>query len=123
MNHVPRSAYDRTGGLVNFARMLDKIRRPAAGPLRADFHPNLGAGFDARCCHLLGVILPATAADLPWFTRHLTSMDVGPTCARLDGRELDPTDNWVRFGDRAISTEIGRTQRTTPSESSKTLRS
>jgi gluconokinase len=54
MNHVPRSAYDRTGGLVYFARMLDKIRRPAAGQLRADFHPNLGAGFDARCCHLLG---------------------------------------------------------------------
>ena len=55
MNRVPRSAYDRTGGLVYFARMLDKIRLHAAGQLRADFHANLGAGFDARCCRLLGV--------------------------------------------------------------------
>ncbi len=55
MNRVPRSAYDRTGGLVYFARMLDKIRLHAAGELRADFHANLGAGFDARCCRLLGV--------------------------------------------------------------------
>ena len=55
MNHVPRSTHDCTGGLVYLARMLDKIRQPAAGPLCADFHANLGAGFDARCCHLLGV--------------------------------------------------------------------
>jgi gluconokinase len=35
--------------------MLDKIRLHAAGQLRADFHANLGAGFDARCCRFLGV--------------------------------------------------------------------
>lgn len=55
MNRVPRSAYDRTGGLVYFARMLDKIRLHSAGELRADFHANLGSGFDGRCCRLLGV--------------------------------------------------------------------
>ena len=55
MSRVPRSAYDRTGGLVYFARMLDKIRLHAAGELRADFHANLGIGFDGRCCRLLGV--------------------------------------------------------------------
>ena len=54
-NQVPRSAYDLTGGLVYFPRMLDKIRLHAAGRLRADFHANLGAGFDGRCCRLLGV--------------------------------------------------------------------
>ena len=59
MNSVPRSAYDRTGGLVYFARMLDKIRLHAAGDLRADYHANLGDGFDARCCRLLGVAYPA----------------------------------------------------------------
>ena len=52
---VPRSAYDRTGGLTYFARMLDKIRLHAAGQLRADYHANLGGGFDARCCRLLGI--------------------------------------------------------------------
>ena len=55
MNSTPRSAYDLTGGLVYFARMLDKIRLHAAGGLRADFHENLGVGFDGRCCRLLGV--------------------------------------------------------------------
>jgi gluconokinase len=54
-NRVPRSAYDRTGGLVYFGRMLDKIRLHAAGELRADYHANLGSGFDGRCCRLLGV--------------------------------------------------------------------
>ena len=33
MNCFPRSAYDRVGGLVYFARMLDKIRLFAAGKL------------------------------------------------------------------------------------------
>ncbi len=58
-DHVPRSAYDRTSGLVYFARMLDKIRLHAAGQLRGDYHANLGDGFDARCCRLLGVTYPA----------------------------------------------------------------
>jgi len=40
---------------VYFARMLDKIRLQRGGQLRADFHDNLGAGFDARCCRLLGI--------------------------------------------------------------------
>ena len=52
---VPRSAHDRTGGIVYFARMLDKIRPHTAGTLRADYHANLGSGFDGRCCRFLGV--------------------------------------------------------------------
>lgn len=58
MNSTPRSAYDLTGGLVYFARMLDKVRLRAAGRLRADFHENLGVGFDGRCCRLLGIEYP-----------------------------------------------------------------
>lgn len=54
-DRVPVSAFNLTGGLVYFARMLDKIRLQAAGRLRTDFHPNLGSGFDGRCCRLLGV--------------------------------------------------------------------
>jgi len=56
---VPRSAYDRTGGIVYLARMLNKIRLRAAGTLRADFHANLGSGFDGRRCRFLGVEYPA----------------------------------------------------------------
>ena len=58
-DRIPRSAYDRTDGLVYFARLLDKIRLHAAGRLRSDFHANLGDGFDVRCCRLLGVTYPA----------------------------------------------------------------
>lgn len=54
-NQVPPSAYDRTGGIVYFARMLNKIRLHAAGALRSDFHANLGLGFDGRCCRFLGI--------------------------------------------------------------------
>jgi hypothetical protein len=55
-NHrAPRSAFDRTGGIVYFARMLDKIRLHAADALRADFHSNLGMGFDGRCSRFLGI--------------------------------------------------------------------
>ena len=54
-NLVPRSAYEKVGGIVYFARMLNKIRLRAAGTLRADFHANLGTGFDGRCCRFLGI--------------------------------------------------------------------
>jgi len=51
----PRSAYDQVGGVVYFARMLDKIRLQAAGKLQADYDANLGRGFDGRCCRFLRV--------------------------------------------------------------------
>ena len=56
---IPRSAFDRLGGIVYLARMIDKIRLHAAGRLRADYHANLGGGFDGRCCRFLGVEYPA----------------------------------------------------------------
>lgn len=43
------------GGVVYFGRMLDKIRLHSQGKLPADYHENLGTGFDGRCCSLLGV--------------------------------------------------------------------
>ncbi len=67
MPHVPglRSPYEKTGRLVYFGRMLDKMRLHAAGRLPADYVANLGDQgapnfFDARCCRFLGV----TYADL-----------------------------------------------------------
>jgi gluconokinase len=55
--HVPglRSPYAKVGPIVYFGRMLDKIRLHAAGQLPADYAPNLGRGFDARCSSFLHV--------------------------------------------------------------------
>lgn len=57
MPHVPglRSEYSLVGRLVHFGRMLDKIRLHAAGRLPADYHANLGIGFDGRTCAFLSV--------------------------------------------------------------------
>jgi len=54
-NSVPVSPYETCHGLVYFPRMIDKIRLHASGELGADYVPNLGKGFDVRCCSLLGV--------------------------------------------------------------------
>ena len=61
-NSLPVSPYDTCHGLVYFSRMIDKIRLHAAGQLGADYVPNLGKGFDVRCCSLLGVDYDALAA-------------------------------------------------------------
>lgn len=54
-----RSCYAKTGRLVYFGRMLDKIRLHAAGKLPAEYQGNLGDGqmlvLDGRCCRFLGV--------------------------------------------------------------------
>lgn len=48
-----RSPAAQVDGLVYFGRMLDKIRVHARGELPADYQPNLGKGFDAKCCAFL----------------------------------------------------------------------
>jgi gluconokinase len=54
MNEFPvRSPSSKIGGLVYFGRMLDKIRVHARGELPEDYQPNLGKGFDAKCCAFL----------------------------------------------------------------------
>jgi gluconokinase len=57
MPNVPglRSIYAKTGRLVYFGRMVDKVRLNAAGKLPADYVPNMGRGFDSRCCNFLRV--------------------------------------------------------------------
>jgi gluconokinase len=50
-----RSPYVQTGGIFYFPRMLDKIRLHAAGHLPADFHANLGSGFDGRALTFLWI--------------------------------------------------------------------
>jgi hypothetical protein len=55
MHNFPKSAYEQVGGIVYFARMLDKIRLYAAGKLHTDYHDNLGKGLDGRCTRFLKV--------------------------------------------------------------------
>jgi gluconokinase len=64
MPSVPglRSCYAKVGRLVYFGRMLDKIRLHAAGRLPADYHANLGVGFDGRTCAFLGLSYPDLVA-------------------------------------------------------------
>jgi hypothetical protein len=54
-----RSPHVKTGGIVHFARMVDKIRLQAKGALPAEYQENLGGGFDERCVHFLGIDYPA----------------------------------------------------------------
>jgi hypothetical protein len=54
MNDFPvRSPAEKLAGLVYFGRMVDKIRLHAKGALPEDYQPNLGKGFDAKCCAFL----------------------------------------------------------------------
>lgn len=57
--HGLRSPYEKTGGIVYFGRMLDKIRLHAKGMLPPDWVEAKGAShpttFDARCCRFLGI--------------------------------------------------------------------
>jgi hypothetical protein len=59
---TPISAYTKVGGLLYFARMVDKIRKHARAELREDYHDNLGKGFDGRCCNFLRVTYPDLCA-------------------------------------------------------------
>ncbi|MFZ1221492.1 MAG: DUF5069 domain-containing protein [Chthoniobacterales bacterium] len=50
-----RSPTATLGGLVYFGRMIDKIRAQARSELPPDYQPNLGKGFDAKCCAFLHI--------------------------------------------------------------------
>lgn len=62
-----RSPFDRTGGLVYFGRMLDKIRLAAAGKLPEGWQSARGpaspTSFDARCCRFLKIDYAALEAE------------------------------------------------------------
>lgn len=62
MKQTPLSAFVTVGGMVYFARMLDKIRKYARGELREDFHEMLGQGFDGRCCRFFRLEYEAVKA-------------------------------------------------------------
>jgi hypothetical protein len=61
---TPRTPHDTIHGLVYFPRMVEKIRLHASGELAEDCIPNLGKGFDDRCCKFLGVPYDELAAQV-----------------------------------------------------------
>ena len=68
MSSIPplRSPYEKTGRIVYFGRMLDKIRLHARGELPDAYAVNMGDGrpmlFDARCCRFLGISFQSLVA-------------------------------------------------------------
>ena len=56
------SPYEKTGGLVWFARMLRKIRLRAEGRLPEDYQAYMGLGFDRRCLQFLQIDYDALCA-------------------------------------------------------------
>jgi len=52
---LPKSPYEKEGGLIYFPRMLDKIRLNLKGELPDDYLTQLGKGLDMRCCRFLRV--------------------------------------------------------------------
>lgn len=57
MSTYPKSPKETVGGLMYFARMIDKIRQHSRGELGADYHANLGTpqSGDGMCCNFLRV--------------------------------------------------------------------
>lgn len=53
------SPHSKTGGIVYFSRLLEKIRLHARGELPADYIPNLGEAYDLRCVNFLHVTYEA----------------------------------------------------------------
>ena len=65
MSFPLRSPHHQTGGIVIFARILDKIRLNARGELPEGYHVGIVPGnrtFDDRLCRFLGVSFEALSA-------------------------------------------------------------
>lgn len=84
----PRSPFDLVGGLVYFARMLDKIRLQDAGELPPEYQPNLGKGMDARICRFLHVDYAAVQTQV---RAGKNDEEVMAWCAK-NGHPLDDVD-------------------------------
>jgi hypothetical protein len=85
---TPISAHVATADMIYFARMVDKIRKAAAGTLREDFVANLGRGFDARCAGFLRVDYAALQARV---LEGGSDQEILAWC-QAHGRTLDAND-------------------------------
>lgn len=95
MKHTPISAFSKTGGMIYFARMLDKVRKHARGELREDYHEMLGRGFDGRCCAFLRVDYAALKDRV---LRGGADEEILAWCQQQSGRTLSEIDVFVWNG-------------------------
>lgn len=103
-----RSPADKLGGLVYFGRMLDKIRVHAKGELPADYQPNLGKGFDAKCCAFLHIDYAQLAERVKQGTSDSEALDWAlSTGRRPTEAEITMWNEFMRkFGWRDEAAEI-----------------
>ena len=87
---APKSFHEKTGGMIYFPRMLDKIRLYARGEFREDCHANLGVAdrADGLCCHYLRVTYEALKQRV---LEGGTDVEILEWCFAA-GRRLDATD-------------------------------
>ena len=90
---APKSFHDKTGGMLYFPRMLDKIRLHARGELREDCHANLGLASkgDGLCCRFLRVTYEALKGRV---LAGGTDEEILEWCFAT-GRRLDETDLFI----------------------------
>ena len=91
MTATPCSAYEKTGGMAYFPRMLNKIRLFAKNELRPDFHANLGKGADGWCTEFLRVNYTALKERV---LAGGTDEEILEWCF-ANGRRLSQTDIWI----------------------------
>ena len=120
---APGSFHEKTGGMMHFPRMRDKMRLYAKGELREDGHANPGVvnRADGLCCHYLRVPYEALKKRV-W--EGGTDEEILEWCfgkgRRLDGMDILIRNEFIRkrgWNDEAsgrLSTwkqESGHTQR------------
>lgn len=86
-----RSPHDKVGPFVYFGRMLDKIRLHHAGDLPADYHANLGEGFDKTCVDFLRISYPELVIEASKGGSDENLLE----WSRSQGRQLSDTDVFV----------------------------
>jgi hypothetical protein len=101
----PKSPAEKTGGMVYFARMLDKIRLQAAGQLGPDYQDNYGQGMDGWCTDFLRVAHADLAARV---AEGGTDEEILEWC-QTRGRELSRSDIfiWNQFALKLGWNDIG----------------
>jgi hypothetical protein len=109
MSEFPvRSPAAKLGGLVYFGRMLDKIRVHAKGELPEEYQPNLGKGFDAKCCAFLHLEYGEVATRVREGASDEDMLEWALTAGRRPNEtEIDMWNEFMRkFGWRDKAAEI-----------------
>lgn len=103
-----RSPAAKLGGLFYFGRMLDKIRVHAKGELPEEYQPNLGKGFDAKCCAFLHLDYSEVAARVREGATDDDMLEWALTAGRRPNEtEIDMWNEFMRkFGWRDKASEI-----------------